>query len=208
MQDAGLATTEELTSAAAEATATHHRLGEVLIDRGVLDERDVYRALALLHDLPFQSSDELLPQVDPALGRAVPLRFQEFHKVIPLRLDGDALMVATSDPLILVPELGAALGAKQVRRVLVTPTDMPHLRMAITLQQVALAQGPAPTPRQAADLLIADPGRPSRRNSCSTACCSTRSRSGPATFTSRRIAGRRASGSGSTATCATSRTIA
>lgn len=158
LQDAGLATTEELTSAAAEATATHHRLGEVLIDRGVLDERDVYRALALLHDLPFQSSDELLPQVDPALGRAVPLRFQEFHKVIPLRLDGDALMVATSDPLILVPELGAALGAKQVRRVLVTPTDMRRLRMAITLQQVALAQGPAPTPRQAADLLIADPG--------------------------------------------------
>jgi type IV pilus assembly protein PilB len=157
LQDAGLATMDELTAAATEATATHHRLGEVLIDRGVTGERDVYRALAQLHELPFEGSDELLPQVDPALARAVPLRFQEFHQVIPIRLDGDVLHVATSDPLILVPELGAALGAKQVHRVLVTPTDMRRLRMAISLEAVALAKGPAPTPRQADDLLSTDP---------------------------------------------------
>ncbi len=155
--DAGLATTDELTSAAAEGTKEHHRLGEVLIEHGVVEERDVYRALAALHGLPFESSDTLIGRIDPALAHAVPLRFQEFHKVIPVALDGQELVVATSDPLMLVPELGAALGAKQVRRIIVTPTDLKRLRMAINLEQAGRAQAAAPVQRQAADLLSADP---------------------------------------------------
>ncbi|MBK6494265.1 MAG: type II/IV secretion system protein [Gemmatimonadetes bacterium] len=155
--DAGLATSDELTAAAAEGKASHHRLGEVLIDHGITEERDVYRALAALHGLSFQNSDDLLARIDPALAHAVPQRFQEFHKVIPIVLDGHDLVVATSDPLILVPELGAALGAKQVSRIVVTPTDLRRLRMAITLEQAGRSQQPAPAQRQAADLLFVDP---------------------------------------------------
>jgi len=155
--DTGLATTEEIASAVTEAAASHHRLGEVLIEQGTLDERDVYRALASLHQLPFQGSDELLSQIDPTLAQSVPQRFQEFHQVLPVAIIGEELLVATSDPLILVPELGAALGARHVRQVVVTPTDLRRLRMAISLNQAGQAQAATPALRQAADLLAVDP---------------------------------------------------
>jgi len=155
--DTGLATTEEIASAVTEAAASHHRLGEVLIEQGTLDERDVYRALATLHQLPFQGSDELLSQIDPTLAQSVPQRFQDFHQVLPVAIIGEELLVATSDPLILVPELGAALGARHVRQVVVTPTDLRRLRMAISLNQAGQAQAAAPALRQAADLLAVDP---------------------------------------------------
>jgi type IV pilus assembly protein PilB len=155
--DTGLATTDEIASAVTEAAASHHRLGEVLIEQGTLDERDVYRALATLHQLPFQGSDELLGQIDPTLAQSVPQRFQDFHQVLPVAIIGEELLVATSDPLILVPELGAALGARHVRQVVVTPTDLRRLRMAISLNQAGQAQAAAPALRQAADLLAVDP---------------------------------------------------
>jgi len=155
--DTGLATTEEIASAVTEAAASHHRLGEVLIEQGTLDERDVYRALATLHQLPFQGSDELLSQIDPTLAQSVPQRFQDFHQVLPVAIIGEELLVATSDPLILVPELGAALGARHVRQVVVTPTDLRRLRMAISLNQAGQAQAATPALRQAADLLAVDP---------------------------------------------------
>ncbi len=155
--DTGLATTEEIASAVTEAAASHHRLGEVLVEQGTLDERDVYRALATLHELPFLGSDELLRQIDPALAQSVPQRFQEYHHVLPVAITGDELLVATSDPLILVPELGAALGARHVRQVVVTPTDLRRLRMAISLNQAGQSQTAAPVQRQAADLLDVDP---------------------------------------------------
>lgn len=152
----GLATAEQVESAAAEGRVTHHRLGEVLVGRGLLEERDIYRALAAVHALEFRGSEELLAAIDPALASRVPQRFQQLHQVLPVALDGEQLVVATSDPLIEVPELGAALGARVVNRVLVTPTDLRRLRLAIELQQAGRATAPAPALRQADDLLAAD----------------------------------------------------
>lgn len=154
---AGMATLEEVESAAAAGMAEHHRLGEVLIERGVLEERDLYHALAALHDLPYKSSEELLASIDPKLASAVSHRFQEFHQVLPIALRDDRLLVATSDPRVQVPELGAALGARYVDQVVVTPTDLRRLRMAIDLEQAGKVQTPTPTLRQAQDLLASDP---------------------------------------------------
>ncbi|MDX2262032.1 MAG: ATPase, T2SS/T4P/T4SS family [Gemmatimonadales bacterium] len=155
---AGLATTEEIESAAAESAVSHQRLGEVLIAHGVLEERDVYRALATLHGAEYQSSDDLLQVIDPKLAIAVPQRFQQFHQVLPVSLDGDTLTVATSDPLAEVPELGRALGARSIRRVVVTPTDLRRLRMAIEATPNDAPNAEAASPRLADDLLAADPG--------------------------------------------------
>lgn len=154
---AGLATNEEVEAAAAEGRHSRRRIGEVLTEHGTVEERDVYRALAALHDLPFRNSDDLLEQVDPDLVRAVPQRFQEFHHVMPVSLEGDRLLVVTSDPLIDAPELGAALGARHVDRVVITPTDLRRLRLALDLEQAGEGQQVLPNWRHAVDLLSSDP---------------------------------------------------
>ena len=154
----GLASADEVEAAAAEAAVSHHRIGEVLVAHGILEERDIYRALATLYGLGYQSSDQLLTLIDPALAHAVPQRFQQFYQVLPVAREGDGLLVATSDPLLEVPELGAALGARTVRRVMVTPTDLRRLRMAIELRQTDGDGAAPPVLRQADDLLAGDPG--------------------------------------------------
>lgn len=154
---AGLATTAEIEAAVAEGKATHRRLGEVLIAQRRLEERDVYRALAGLYNLPFRGSEDLLLVVEPTLAATISHRFQELHHVMPIVLRGDTLVVATSDPLNEVPELAAALGARQLEQVVVTPTDLRRLRMASHLEQGEGNEEPKVAPTQAADLLSSDP---------------------------------------------------
>ncbi len=153
---AGMATSEQIDNAVAEAKRLHRPLGETLIDQGVLEERDVYRALATIHGLPYHSSDELLTEIDPGLARSVSQRFQEYNHVLPIRKLNGHLMVATSDPFLEVPELGSALGAEKVDQVVVTPTDLRRLRMALDLEQAGKEQAAAPPQRQAEDLLGLD----------------------------------------------------
>ena len=149
----GLASAAEIDAAIAVATRTHRRLGDVLIEQGTVNEQDVYRALATIHGLPFADSDQLVGKIDSALARSVPPRFQEYNHLLPIALEGDTLTVATSEPAFEIPELGAALNADKVQRVVVTATDLRRLRMAVDLQQAGNAQEPQPAARQSADIL-------------------------------------------------------
>ncbi|MES2306717.1 MAG: GspE/PulE family protein [Gemmatimonadota bacterium] len=153
----GTATSEVVEAAVVEARRGHHRLGDMLLERGVVNERDLYRALATIHELPFTDSEDLLTRIDPSLALAVPPRFQELHQVLPITLADGRLLVATSEPRIEVPELGAALGARVVDQVVVTPTDLRRLRMALELEQAGKQQQPVVSQRQAQDLLMSDP---------------------------------------------------
>jgi type IV pilus assembly protein PilB len=106
--------------------------------------------------LPFRNSEDLLGAIDPTLARAVSQRFQEYHHVMPIARRGDRLVVATSDPLMEVPELGAALDAKGVDRVVVTPTDLRRLRLALDLEQAGKVEESLVPWRQATDLLATE----------------------------------------------------
>ena len=153
---AGLVSSDEVEAAVEEGIRSGRRLGEILVDQGLLEERDVYRALAALHGFPFQSSDDLLAEIDPSLARSVSKRFQEFHHVMPISLEGERLRIVTSDPLIEVPELAAALDARSIEQVVITPTDLRRLRLALDLEQAGHGHVAAPTLRQADDLLASD----------------------------------------------------
>jgi type IV pilus assembly protein PilB len=153
----GLATQEEVESAATESRRLRRPMGELMVEHGVVEERDLYRALAALHELPFKGSEELLPLIDPGLSTIVPERFQLSHHVVPIARRGDRLLVATSDPRVQVPELASALDAKHVDHVVVTATDLHRMRFAIELQQTGAMRSPVPALRQAADLLSSDP---------------------------------------------------
>jgi type IV pilus assembly protein PilB len=153
----GMATPEQIDKAVADAKRNKRPLGQTLIEQGVLEERDVYRALATIHKIPFRSSDELLGEIDPELARAVSQRFQEYNHVLPIHKRNGHLLVATSDPFLEVPGLGSALGAETVDQVVVTPTDLRRLRLALDLEQAGKAQAAVPGPRLAEDLLSIDP---------------------------------------------------
>ncbi len=154
---AGLVSTEAVERAVVEGRRSGRRLGEVLVELGALEERDVFRTLAALHHLPFRTSEELLHELDPALARAVSQRFQEFHHLMPIARHGDRLLVASSDPLQDVPELASALDAEGLDTVVVTPTDLRRLHLALDLEQAGRTQAPVTPWRQAVDLLAADP---------------------------------------------------
>jgi type IV pilus assembly protein PilB len=154
---AGLVTTGEVEAAVDEGRRTGRRLGEILVAQGTLEERDIYRALAALHGFPFRGSEELLGEIDPTLARSVSKRFQEFHHVMPISLEGDRLRIVTSDPLMQVPELAAALGARSIEQIVITPTDLRRLRLALDLEQAGQdTELPPVLLRQAADLLASD----------------------------------------------------
>jgi type IV pilus assembly protein PilB len=152
----GQVTQAQLDKALVETKHNGRFLGEVLIERGVADERGVYRALAAIQKLPFMASEELLAEIDPSLTRAVPARFQATNHLLPIRKHDGRLVVATTDPLNSVPALASALGADAVELVVVTPTDIRRLRLAIELQQAGAATTAQPVLRQAQDLLETD----------------------------------------------------
>lgn len=74
------------------------RIGELLVQRKAITEEDVARALAAQLDLSFASRISV-EQVDVELARAMPINFAKQARILPLRRDGDSVVVAVADPL-------------------------------------------------------------------------------------------------------------
>jgi type IV pilus assembly protein PilB len=71
-------------------------LGQTLVDMGALDERALGEALAEQFGLEFVDVAE--QDVDIAAASLLPIQLARRHGVLPLRLDGDDLVVAVHDP--------------------------------------------------------------------------------------------------------------
>ncbi|MHB8420298.1 MAG: type II secretion system ATPase GspE [Myxococcales bacterium] len=97
METAGLPE-EKLNEALAQQAEKGGRLGEVLVGMKVLTEEQVLQALAIQLDLPFS---EKLPidEITPDLIEKLPINFAKQAKLLPLRQEGGALVLATGDPL-------------------------------------------------------------------------------------------------------------
>ncbi len=145
LREAGVIGQETLEVALQEAGAANIRLGEVLRSRHAVREQDIYRALARQHGASLSSAEELLPITDTALAGRIPQRFRDVQQVIPIRREGDRIVVATADPGFEMPELAAALDAEGLDLRLVTPTDLQRLRIAIRLGQAG-TEPAAPPP--------------------------------------------------------------
>jgi len=151
----GAATSTEVDAALIVAARTHQRLGEVLIESSIVDEREIYRSLATLHGLRFATSDELVALIEASLSSKVPVRFQEYNRVLPISLRNGTLLVATSEPNADLPELGHALHAERVEQVVVTPTDLHRLRTALSLDRAGSVGDVPAAPRLPTDILAA-----------------------------------------------------
>jgi Type II secretion system (T2SS), protein E, N-terminal domain len=93
---AGLLTAEQLEGALAEGSSTGKRLGEVLIERGLLEERQVAELVAGQKGLPFV---ELQPEsVDPEAVRLLPAIAAKQFGALAIALEDGVPVVAIADP--------------------------------------------------------------------------------------------------------------
>ena len=108
---AGLLGEEQLEDALREGMRTGRRLGEVLIERGLLEERELGRLLAGQKGLPFvevSASD-----AEPAALEKLSEENARHQVALPLRYEGGQLVVAVADPSneLMLENLRRTLGA-------------------------------------------------------------------------------------------------
>ncbi|GIX49504.1 MAG: type II secretion system protein GspE [Candidatus Tectimicrobiota bacterium] len=105
-------TPEQLAQAQELSAQKHLRLEEVLLQQRLLSEDELLQAQSQQLGLPYWKE---LPdsEFDPALMLQVPLAFARQHKLVPIRKENGAVLVATCRPLALQPldDLSALLGA-------------------------------------------------------------------------------------------------
>jgi len=88
---------ESLTKAIKTARAMNKRLGEFLIEKGLLDEDKVYRALAKQFDLEYVDLDEASLPSDAT--KLVPEDLMKKYNILPLEMTNGRLKLLISDPL-------------------------------------------------------------------------------------------------------------
>jgi len=126
--DAGLATREDVEKALAEQRRSGgRRIGEILIEMGVVDEGTLATTLARKFHLPFVDLDECL--IDPDAVRAIPRAIIEKYAVLPIDRDHERITIALSDPLNTEPiDLIRFHRGEKIREVIATPTQLERYR--------------------------------------------------------------------------------
>jgi hypothetical protein len=93
---AGLLSKEKLESALQEGHQSGRRLGEILLQKGWLEERDLARLLAGQKGLPFISLRGR--GFDPETVRLLPEQVCRYHNAMPVAFEDGTLLVAIADP--------------------------------------------------------------------------------------------------------------
>lgn len=92
----GLITVKQLDEALEEQRSRGGRLGEILVRRGFVDQETVLQAVARQLGVPYHDLRRDPP--DPKAARLVSEWVARRHRVVPVRLEGDRLVVAMVDP--------------------------------------------------------------------------------------------------------------
>jgi hypothetical protein len=157
---AGLLSKEKLEFALQESVRSGRRLGEVLLQKGWIDEKDLARLLAGQKGLAFVSLRGR--GVDQDVARLLSEQASRFHHAVPFEVDGEEVLVAVADPTDdrAMDAIGAELG-REFKLAVATATEIRH-----ALDEVYAKAAPAPAPVSVgsvadAPLRVAEPQAPS-----------------------------------------------
>ena len=122
--EAGLIKQSDVEAALAEQKRRKgKRLGETLVELGLLDEKTLARTLAVKFQLPFVDLDHVA--INQAALQELPLELIEKYCVLPIDADAKVLTVAISDPLALdALDVVRFQSKRVVEDVLVTPSQL------------------------------------------------------------------------------------
>ena len=93
---AGLLSKDKLEAALEEGQRSGRRLGEILLQKGWIDEKDLARLLAGQRGLQYVSLKGR--GYEPQAARLLPERVCRYHNAIPIELSGETVLVAIADP--------------------------------------------------------------------------------------------------------------
>ncbi len=93
----GLIDKETLNKALKAQKSSKKRLGEVLMDMGVADDVVIAKALAVRLKLPYGRIDKA--NIPNDIIKLIPPELAEKHGVVPLKKDGNRLLIAMTNPL-------------------------------------------------------------------------------------------------------------
>jgi len=93
----GLITEAGLQEALALQKFTKKKLGEILIEKEFVKEQDFLKVLAAFYQLPLVDLEKTV--IDPKLLDIIPLELLHKHHVIPLEIKDQSIIIATNDPL-------------------------------------------------------------------------------------------------------------
>jgi len=121
MKDLGVLSDGELQEALALQQEKGGRLGEVLVEKGMVQVEEVARALAAQFGHEYLEKGDP-DQLDPGLIEAFPISYAKQHLFAPIRRLRGRILVACADPtdLTLMDDLGALFGA-EVEPLVATP---------------------------------------------------------------------------------------
>jgi len=122
---------ESIEQALATQAAEGGLLGEILVKMKAISEDDLLRALGTQIGIPF-SADLKVEDVDIDLATSVPIGFAKQHRLLVIKREGDAAMVATGDPL----EIGAFDDLRMQLSLDVQPILVPSQRILEVINDV------------------------------------------------------------------------
>jgi type IV pilus assembly protein PilB len=93
----GIITEEILNRALSIQQGSMEKLGDVFLKMEVIKEEDLYSALSDIYNVPYVNLDDVV--IDSEIVRLVPEHICRRYMVIPLNIDGDRIMVAMSNPV-------------------------------------------------------------------------------------------------------------
>jgi type IV pilus assembly protein PilB len=111
LMEEGLISADQLEIALAEAGQTGKRVGQVLVDAGLLHPKKLALALAVQAGLRFVDLSEVEP--DPTVTSLLPEQFARRYQALPIRFsDDDTVIVAVADPtdIMTADDLRLSLG--------------------------------------------------------------------------------------------------
>lgn len=151
--DQGLLSTEQLEQALALQSTTNRRFGELLIDLGFVREEHVTAALA--HQFDHDVVDLNLTRPKPDAIRAISSEYALQRLVLPIRNSQGTMVVAICDPLDFptIDDLKTMIPGR-VQFVLATPTSLTKaIKVAYRLVSVSPAKR-APKPQKDRKMML------------------------------------------------------
>ena len=146
---AGLLPAEAIENALEEGVKTGKRLGEILTERGLIQEADLARLLAGQKGLSFVTLREQI--VDPAAAGLFSEDQARLFRALPYAFEDGVPVVAIADPTdeVLTRNVREALAREDARFVVSIRSELADIIGEVYAAGVAPAPGPAPAPAPA-----------------------------------------------------------
>jgi type IV pilus assembly protein PilB len=119
--DLGFLDDTQLDSIYEEMRTTELKLGEIVVNRGLVKDDQLLQATAEVHGMRVSTLEDVKPT--PEAVKIVPQNMAELYKMVPLSFENDTLTVAMSDPnnLQAVDDIKNFLSIRNVQAVLAPP---------------------------------------------------------------------------------------